>query len=218
MRDRQNSKPLFQFLISLILGIALAACSGGNVKNAGGVPAMEVDPTVKGPVSGVGIEAYDIVSMTDKMLRDILATPQIAARQTPPRIIIDGSDFTNEGSQPINKNLIINRLRVELNRSAKGKIKFIGREYDYALQRERSLKREGETDIGTTGLTKALFGVDFKLVGSIGTLDTSSFRSSGMYQRYTQVTFEMLDLESGEIIWSNNYEIEKAAADSAVYR
>jgi PBP1b-binding outer membrane lipoprotein LpoB len=217
MQDHQNIKPLFQFLISFALCLGLAAC-GENIKNAGGVPAMEVDPTVKGPVSGVGIEAYDIISMTDKMLRDILATPQIAARQTPPRVIVDGSDFTNEGSQPLNKNLIINRLRVDLNRSAKGKIKFIGREYDAALQHERALKREGETDIGTTGLTKAPSGADFKLVGSIGTLDTSAVRSSGMRQRYTQVTFEMLDLESGEIIWSNNYEIEKAAADDAVYR
>jgi penicillin-binding protein activator len=217
MQERQNSKPLLQFVISFILCLALAAC-GQTVKNPGGVPAMEVDPTVKGPASGIGIESQDITAMTDKMLRDILATPQISARKTPPRIIVDSSDFTNEGSQPINKNLIVNRLRVELNRAAKGKIKFIGREYDYALQHERALKREGETDIGTTGLTKALFGVDFKLVGSIGTLDTSAMRSSGLRQRYTQVTFEMLDLESGEIIWSNNYEMEKAAADDAVYR
>lgn len=217
MQIHQNNKPLLQFFIGMVLCVALVGCSG-NIKNVGGVPAMEVDPSVKGPVSGVGIEAQDIIAMTDKMLRDILATPQIAGRQTPPRIIMDGSDFTNEGSQPINKKLIINRLRVELNRASNGRIKFIGREFSTAVQQERALKRDGVTDIGTTGLTKALSGADFKMVGSIATLDSSSGSRSGLYQRYTQVTFEMLDLESGELIWSNNYEFERAAADDAVYR
>ena len=33
-----------------------------------------------------------------------------------------------------------------------------------------------------------------------------------------EVTFEMFDLESSEIIWSGIYEFLRAAADNAVYR
>ncbi len=207
-----------KILIFLSICLSISGCSvGRNVNNTGGMPAIEVDHTIRGPVSGVGIESQDIVSMTDKMLRDILATPVLASRQKAPRIIIDDSDFRNEGSQPINKKLIINRLRVELNRAAQGKIKFIGREYASTVEKERNLKREGVTDTGTAGLTKAQAGADFKLVGSIGTLDSFA-GSSGLHQRYSQITFEMLDLESSELVWSNNYEFEKAAADDAVYR
>ncbi len=214
----RNIKETPKILVCTILCLSITGCSGEkNIRNMAGVPSIDVDHTVRGPVSGVGIESQDIVSMTDKMLRDILATPVIAARQKSPRIIIDDSDFRNEGSQPINKKLIINRLRVDLNRSATGKIKFIGREYASAVDKERNLKREGVTDTGTTGLTKAQAGADFKLVGSIGTLDSFA-GSSGLHQRYTQVTFEMLDLETSEIVWSNNYEFERAAADDAVYR
>lgn len=206
------------FLLCTFGAALLTGCSSVKpVNNVSGVAAIDVDHTTRGPVAGVGIESQDIVSMTDKMLRDLLATPVIAGRQVAPRIIIDDSDFQNEGSQPINKKLIINRLRVDLNRSANGKIKFIGRQYAAAVDTERKLKRKGVTDTGTTGLTKAQSGADFKLVGSIGTLD-SYVSSSGMSQRYTQVTFEMLDLENGEIVWSNNYEFAKAAADDAVYR
>jgi PBP1b-binding outer membrane lipoprotein LpoB len=149
------------------------------------------------------------------MLRDILATPSIASLQTPPRVIIDSSDFDNKSSQPINKDLIVDRLRVELNRAANGRMRFIGRKYAGRVQKERELKREGVTDIGTTKLTKAQAGVDYQLVGSIGSLDSYQ---AGMTQRYNQITFEMLDLESGEIIWSNNYEFQKAGGDDAVYR
>jgi PBP1b-binding outer membrane lipoprotein LpoB len=214
----RNIKNTLKTLICLSLSLSIIGCSGArNINNAAGMSAIEVDHTVKGPVSGVGIESQDIVSMTDKMLRDILATPVISSRQKASRIIIDDSDFTNEGSQPINKKLIINRLRVDLNRSANGKIKFIGRTYASSVEKERNLKREGVTDTGTTGLKKAQAGADFKLVGSIATLDSYS-GSSGLHQRYNQVTFELLDLESSEIVWSNNYEFEKAAADDAVYR
>lgn len=202
----------------VIAAAALTACSTTpSVQNAAGVPALELDPSVRGPVSGVGIESQDILSMTDKMMRDLLATPVIAGRQTAPRIIIDGSDFANQGSQPINKDLMINRLRVELSRAAQGRVRFIGREYASAVDLERDLKREGVTDVGTTGLTQAQAGADFKLVGAIGTLDSYS-GSSGLQQRYIQITFEMLDLETSELVWSNYYEFERAAADDVVYR
>lgn len=212
MKPSSKRSKCFSIIFSTLL---VAACSSPNVRNVAGYQAIQVDHTVSGPVAGVGIEAQDIVSMTDKMLRDILATPAIASLKTPPRIIIDSSDFENKGSQPINKDLIIDRLRVELNRAANGRMKFIGRKYAARVQKERELKREGVTDIGTTGLTKAQAGVDYQLVGSIGSLDSYQ---SGIQQRYNQITFEMLDLESDELIWSNNYEFQKAGGDDAVYR
>ena len=39
-----------------------------------------------------------------------------------------------------------------------------------------------------------------------------------MQQRFTQITFEMVDLESGILIWTNIYDFTKAAADSVTYR
>ena len=32
------------------------------------------------------------------------------------------------------------------------------------------------------------------------------------------ITFEMVDLETGVIVWSNVYEFERVAADDVVYR
>jgi hypothetical protein len=170
-----------------------------------------------GKVQGVGMESQDIISMSDKMARDLLAQSNLVSRPTPPRIIIDSEYFRNEGTSRVNKNLITDRLRVDLNRAAQGRLLFVGREFVNAVEAERKLKREGVTDQGTVRSTQATAGVDFRLTGRIATSDAVDPKT-GMTQRWTQITFELLDLEYGTIVWSNIYDYAKASQDDIIYR
>jgi penicillin-binding protein activator len=186
--------------------------------NAAGVATMAVNPQVAGPVQGVGIEGQDIISMSDQMMRDMLSEPRLMrAGGKAARVIVDAAYFANDSSQPINRNIITDRLRVALNRSAGGRLQFVGRQYAGAVEEERTLKRSGVTDVGTSGLTRGTLGADFRLGGRINSLDQRSART-GLIQRYTQITFEMFDLESSEIVWSGIYEFSRAAGDDVVYR
>jgi hypothetical protein len=187
------------------------------VINAPGTPTTYQDPGTPGQVRGVGIESQDIVAMTDQMMRDMLSSPQLAAQPTPPRVILDGEYFANESSQRINKNSIVDRLRVSLNRSATGRMVFVGRQYAGMVASERELKRDGVTDQGTRGLAKAQKGADFRLGGRITSLDQRDNRT-GLISRFNQVFFEMVDLETSEIVWSGMYEFAKTAQDDVVYR
>lgn len=207
------------FCIPAAIALAgpLTGCVTEGIPYSSGIPPMTVNPATQGPVSGVGIEGQDIVSMTDQMVRDMLANPTLAARTTPPRVVIDSRYFRNEGSQPINRDLITNRLLVELNRAAKGRMIFLTRNNINMVEKARNLKRSGVTDEGTTGLTNAIAGADYRLTGEIATLDERNVRT-GMIERYNQITFEMIDLESGAIVWSGQYEFERAADDDVVYR
>ncbi|MFC4342013.1 penicillin-binding protein activator LpoB [Cupriavidus numazuensis] len=196
---------------------ALPLLVAGCAMQGAGVPAIDVDLTRKGPVSGVGIEGQDIVAVTDQMMRDILADPAFANSAKRPRVIIDSAYFVNESSQPINRNLITQRLLVNLNRAARSRMQFVNRAQSAMVEQERALKRAGVTDTGTTGMTKATLGADYRLSGRIGSLDSRSAQT-GMMQRYTQIAFELTDLESGELVWSGLYEFSRAATDDIVYR
>ncbi|MCI3131786.1 penicillin-binding protein activator LpoB [Phenylobacterium aquaticum] len=175
------------------------------------------DTTSPDGVKGVGTESQDIVSMSDAMVRDLLTVPELMNRPTPPRIIVDPKFFRNESSEIIDKALITDRIRVNLIRSAQGRMRFIGREYAAAVEEERDLKDSGKVDVGTTGRTKAQAGADYRLVGRIGTRDAVDTKT-GVTSRFSQYTFELLDMEYGEIIWSNLYEFKKENRDDVVYR
>jgi hypothetical protein len=135
----------------------------------------------------------------------------------PPRIILDDSDFVNKGAQAFDKGMITDSLRVRLNRAAQGRMLFLDNEHMQTTMQSRELKRSGVTDVGTTGLTKAVAGADFKLVGTIRTLNAKN-GNTGAVQRRTQITFEMTDQESGVLVWSNDYAFQKSAADDIVYQ
>ncbi|NOT20963.1 MAG: penicillin-binding protein activator LpoB [Sideroxydans sp.] len=199
-------------LLPIAMSLLLAACSAPASK-----PVTYQDVNSTGVVSGVGVESQDITSVTDVMVRDILATPEVVKRDKAARVILDEAHFQNESSQRINKNLLVDRLRINLQRAAKGKLQFVSRESAGMVAEERELKRQGMTDTGTIGLTKAQAGADYRLIGRINSLDSRS-ASTGAVERYTQITFELIDLENSLSIWSNIYEFKKGGQDDAIYR
>lgn len=203
--------------IAVAIAVGLLAGTVVDAKQPKAQSAVDIDPESKGPVSGMGIEARDIVAMSDQMVRDMLSSAELANRETPPRVIIDSAYFSNESSQRINKNLLTDRLRVGLNRASQGRLVFLARAKAAMIEEERALKREGATDTGTTGLTRAQAGADFRLTGNIASLESRDNRT-GTMQRFTQITYEMVDLESGAIVWSNAYDVMRAATDDVVYR
>jgi penicillin-binding protein activator len=207
-----------KLLSSVAAALLLSACATPNLDNSAGRKTVYQDVASISPTTaGVGVESQDVVSMTDRMMRDILATPSIAGRATPPRIIMDSAYFSNDSSSRINKNAITDRLRIELSRAAQGRLVFVARQYNDMVERERESKRSGQTDSGSIRSTKAIAGVDFRLVGRITSLDAAS-RSSGAVSRYHQITFELVDMEYGTIVWSGLYEFKKEAQDDIVYR
>jgi len=206
------------YIAALAAVLALSGCATPNLDNSAGRRVVYQDvSTTSTQVAGVGMEAQDIVSSTDKMVRDILSNPAIAGRTTPPRIIIDSEYFANDSSSRVNKNLITDRLRIELNRAAQGRLVFVARHYGDMVSKEREAKRSGETDRGTIRSTKAKAGADFRLGGRITSLDANSSRT-GTLSRYHQISFELIDLEYETIAWSGMFEFKKEAQDDVLYR
>lgn len=202
----------------VLLALAASACTPAvRVNNTAGSPTIYEDPSTVGAVAGIGMESQDIMGMTDKMVRDMLANPMLAGRTPAPRVILDAEGLRNEGSTRLNKNMLTERMRIGLMRAANGRILFVSRESADIVAKERDLKRQGMVSQGTLGSAKAQAGADFRLVGRITSQDSMQ-KGTGMASRYHLVTFEMIDLETGMIVWGNMYEFKKSAADDIVYR
>lgn len=202
-------------LTSILVGCSTTSTRSDNRDR--GRPTTYESPDTPGQVSGIGLESQDIVSMTDRMVRDILANPGIAARNVPPRIVVDSEYFRNESSSIINKNLLTDRLRVDLVRAANGRLSFLARHQADATEDERSLEEDGVVRGGTQGPTKLAMGYDYRLGGRIASVDMVDSKT-GLKSRYHQITFELIERGSGQIIWANKYELKKTAMDDILYR
>src|SRR5262245_58977872 len=78
---------------------AILAFGCASVPNSNGVAPRTIESGVPGPVAGVGIEAHDIVAMTDQMVRDMLGNSRLANGKAPPRVIVDAEFFVNDSQQ-----------------------------------------------------------------------------------------------------------------------
>lgn len=208
---------LFGLTITALIGLTSCITYQTRPDNTPGRATVYTDPGTVGPVAGVGIESQDIVGMTDKMMRDMMANPLLVNAQRPPRVIVDAEYFRNESTSRINLNTITDKLRVSLNRSANGRMIFVGRHYSDMVEKERKLKSAGVVDQGSTPYARKTLGGDYRLGGRITSLDAIS-NQSGLTSRYTQVVFEMVDLQTGAIVWGGEYSFQKTAADDIIYR
>jgi PBP1b-binding outer membrane lipoprotein LpoB len=190
-----------------------AGCASSGVQNPSGVPVTELRPDERGFVAGTGIESQDLVAVTDKMARGILALPQIANAQGMPCIVFD--PIRNETRFPINKDLFLTRIRAQINEKAPGKILFLARDRMEALQRERTLKQAGQVTANADPNAVEFKGADFFLTGVLSDLNT---RTSAGISDYVHYDFQLIDARSSGIVWEMASEIKKQGLEDAAYR
>jgi len=207
-------KRLFCLFIIIAFSLLIDACHTVETTRVDNRPGQQQsvyeDETTTGEIQDVGFESHDIVSMTDRMMRDIMANPFWITKnnsQAPsPRLIIDSECFSNEGTSEINLNMITDRIGVELNRAAKGRMIFLARELAHMIEKERTLKRQGILSDGAVTASDLPFGADYRLCGNITTLDKVS---GDRISRFTQVAMKIIDLETAAIVWSGIYSFRK---------
>jgi PBP1b-binding outer membrane lipoprotein LpoB len=190
-----------------------AGCASSGVKNPSGTPVTEMRPDERGFVAGTGIESQDLVMVTDKMARSILAIPQIANAQGVPHIVLN--PVINETRFPINKEIFLTRIEGQLSTKAAGKVIFLARDRMDALERERQLKLSGQVTASADPAPVEFKGADFFLTGRLQSLTTRTGAGTSDYVLYT---FELIDARTSEKVWMDQAEIKKQGLEDAAYR
>ncbi|MGO9201621.1 MAG: penicillin-binding protein activator LpoB [Limisphaerales bacterium] len=191
----------------------ISGCASSGVKNPSGTPVTEMRADERGFVAGTGIESQDLVMVTDKMARSILAIPQIANAQGVPHIVLE--PVVNESRFPINKDIFLTRIEGQLSTKAMGKVVFLARSRMAALERERELKRAGQVTASADPNPVEFKGADFFLTGKLQSLTARTGAGTSDYVLYS---FELIDARTSEIVWMDQAEIKKQGLEDAAYR
>jgi PBP1b-binding outer membrane lipoprotein LpoB len=199
--------------LAAALAAIVSGCASTGVKNPSGVPVTEMKADERGFVAGTGIESQDLVAVTEKMFRSLLAIPQIANARGTPRIVTD--PVVNETRFPINKDIFLTRIRTQLNSKAAGKMLFLARDRMKALEHENELKRSGQVTSTSDPNVVEFKGADYFLTGKLSGLTTRTRAGTSDYVLYS---FQLIDARTSDIIWEDAAEIKKQGLEDAAYR
>lgn len=202
--------------ISLSLAAVAAmtvGCASSGVQNPRGVQVTQMNADEQGFVAGTGVESQDLVAVTDKMARSILAIPEIANAKGTPRVVL--SPVSNETRFPINKDIFLTRIRAQLNSKAAGKVRFLAREQMAALEHERDLKQSGQVTASSDPNVVEFKGADFFLTGKLQNIST---RTSKGVSDYVLYSFQLISARTSDIVWEDFSEIKKQGLTDAAYR
>ena len=191
----------------------MTGCAAYGVSSPSGVPVTQLNADEQGRVAGTGIESQDLVTVTDKMARSILSIPEIANAQGIPRVVLE--PVVNETRFPINKDMFLTRIRIQLNSKAVGKVRFLARERIATLERERDLKQGGQVTSNSDPNVVEFKGADFFLTGKLQGLTTRTKEGTSDYILYS---FQLIDARTSDIVWEDSAEIKKQGLEDASYR
>lgn len=161
-------------------------------------------------LGGTGIESTDILTVSRKMAISILEVPEIMNAKGTPRIAL--LPVKNNTRFIINKDIFTQKIRIELNKNANGKVRFLARDRMDDILKEREAKRK---NLVTASKEGDLLGVDFYLTGELTGLSkaVSSSRSD-----YVLMSFQLIDAENSDIIWEDSYEIKRVGEAGVAYQ
>lgn len=192
----------------LAVGLVLALCAGCFTTTHGKTRVL--DPDADDRVGGTGTESGDIRTVAERISREIsgIQWPETGAA---PRIAV--LPLENHTRFRVDARLLQNKLVKELVNVSGGRFMFLARDSEQEVMQERERKRAGLYDSGQQAA--AMAGADYFLKGEMRGLAKASRESHSDYIVYT---FQLIDAETGGILWMGDYETKKAGDVGVVYQ
>jgi len=180
-------------MIPLMLTAAIAAGVGceHEKKHRGRPPVDEIS-------EGGGLQGKDVISASDQMAQDLLASPDINAQRTQLLIVVDHVENRTQ-SQRFDMDIFLARLKTNLNKYGKGRVQLIeNRDKLHQLQ-SRELEPTGQG--GNPGSPMAA-GIqpDYALYATVSELPNRE-------TSYFYLEFSLTNLHTRQLVWTNGYEV-----------
>ncbi len=206
-REHRHEKPIMSIRFVLPTFLALfAACSG--TRDA------RVNPDAPDTVTGTGLQSQDIRTMAQQMAADIKASGVLAPGKEGERVSFYIYEIKNDSSDVIDKEIILTKLRTELAKAMGRQVRILDRSpsANDLTDAERRMKERGQVS-GTND--RKIAGSDYVLKGTMKSRDRQAGK---LKSSYVLVTFELTDLVTQELAWTNDYEMKTESEKSVINR
>lgn len=177
-----------------VCGLLLWGC-GAKTKYA--------DPESHDARGGIGIASKDLISSVSKGTNDLIQRmEEFRPGGIAPTIAF--YSIQNNTNQPINKDMFLRRMRVQMMNEARGKFKFLEEEALKRIDQERANRRAGV--VSSDRELKQLYGADYLLTGALDSLTDVEGRHKS---NFVQISFRLTDTETGQVVWEFMDEFKK---------
>ena len=197
-------------MVKLYLAVAAVILAGACKSTPTKRVAIEDDDP---ETMGTGIESADVEEMA-RLAHDLLQLPELTGPEVEgiPTIFIH--PVKNNTSMDFDGELFVQRIQQQLVEHGRGKVRCVTRdkEVDAVIEEERIRKREGEV---TSSKQATRTGGDFLLTGVASSISTVSKKKEA---NAVWVDFQLLDAETGEILWQRKIATKKVGKAGVVYR
>lgn len=174
---------------------------------------QDVDPGKAGVVRSLGPESQDVMAFSDQMARSLLASDAIKSIEAVPSIAM--LPLENNTRYPFNTEIFTSLLKAELNKGSEGRFRFVARDVNADIVKEREMKREGQVDYDPALRSQTRMGADYFLKGYANGLSTASTKGQSDTIIYT---FKLVDAETGSELWEDVFMTKKEGKDDVIYR
>ncbi len=187
--------------------LALAGC---------GTVDQRVDPDAPDTVGGGVLESQDIRTMADQMARDITSYGVLASHDPKEPITFHITELRNDSSDVIDREIILTKMRTNLFKAMGGRVQILDRSKEglEAVRAERAAKREAAVT-ANPNLVGSVLGSDYVLKGTIKERVQQAKDKKSVYYL---ITFELTDLETSRLAWTNDYETKFETERSVISR
>jgi len=191
--------------VACALGVLVAGCAAPDKSHT-----RTIMPDQDDGIGGTGVESTDVRTVSRTMAAALLDLPQISGAAQAPTVAL--LPVKNSTRFVFNKDILTRKIRIELNEQARGKIRFLARERLDEVMDERAAKRDKFFEGKAGG---SLLGADYYLTGELMGLSKAS---GGDRSDYIIMSFQLIDTETSEILWENDYEVKRVGEAGVVYQ
>ena len=209
-RDFTESKAShFHRYCHVLAAVVLLCTTACSYRTAQGKTKV-LDASTQDTLGGTGTSSADIRVMADRMARAVSAI-QVPEGSAQPRINL--LPIANRTRFRMDAGVLRNKLMKELVNRTQGKFVFMARDSEQEVLQERAKKREGLYDALSTNQT--LLGADYLLKGEMRALSKASGQGVSDYIVYS---FSLINAETTQIVWMDDYETKKQSSVGVVYQ